>query len=37
VGTAGTRASWAVIEAGTVVGRTGVQSLDLATGGGVAY
>ena len=35
---AGTGASWAVVEAGTVVGRTGVQSVDLASGDAdVAY
>lgn len=31
---AGTGASWAVVEAGTVVGRTGVPGLELPTGGG---
>lgn len=36
--TAGTGASWAVVEDGEVVGRTGIQSLDLAAGDAhVAY
>lgn len=35
---AGAGASWAVVEAGAVVGRTGLRALDLATGAGeVAY